>query len=183
MPTQTAARMRAALLVVLAAAPLVRAQTPVSGTENSAVAAREAALARGDTAGAASLPFGWFARGLAAGAVAGPLGTWWISGRADRSAVGENDAPGAMTAIDRGEMVSAYREGYVARIRSERREYAFVGSVVGTVAFLVAVLKFSTHLRDQAGSSGSPPAEGPSIDRILAGGCCAYTAVPLSRNR
>jgi hypothetical protein len=108
----------------------------------------------------------------------------WITSRVAGSAVGESGAPDMTSGLDRREPTSAYREGYVARVRAERREYAFMGSVVGTIVFVVAVLRLSTHLRDQAASSGAPPTGNPAIDRIPVGVCCVGTALPLSgRNR
>jgi hypothetical protein len=128
--------------------------------------AQNPAGARTDTV-AAPTQFGWFARGLASGAVAGPLGAWWITRQAGRSDV---DASGG-------------EEG-AASVRAERREYAFVGSMVGTAAFLFVVLKARTHLEDHSGSSGPPATGSPGIIRAPVGGVNVrlYT-IPLSTSR
>lgn len=78
-------------------------------------------------------PWGWTLRGLIGGALAGPVGTgvaFYMAGNSDVAApaVGAGTAPADIDAA------------YVERIRSRRKEAAFVGGLVGTVAFLYAAL-------------------------------------------
>jgi hypothetical protein len=163
---------RTALIALLALAPVARAQgTTTSPATDSA--ARAATLARADTAAVATLPFGWFARGIAAGTVAGPLGTAWITRRARESSV---DA--GMSGAD---TTAAYREALVSRVQAERREYAFVGGVVGTAALLVVILKASGHLGDNSASSAPAGGGNPGLTRIPASAVPSYLRLSTSR--
>jgi hypothetical protein len=122
--------------------------------------------ASSDTA-AAPTQFGWFARGLASGAVAGPLGAWWITRRAGHSDV---DPSGG--------------DARAAAVRAERSEFAFVGSMIGTAALLFVVLKARTNPDQQSGGSGAPATGGPGFIRVPVGGTSVRLySIPLSTSR
>lgn len=162
-PSPSSFPFRAALLALLALAPLARAQSTTPQAADSA--SRAAMLARADSTAAATLPFSWFARGIAAGAVAGPFGTAWIIRRAQQSSVNV-----ATSGVD---TTVAYREALVSRVQAERREYAFVGGIVGTAALLLAILKATGQLNDKSASGGPAGGGNPGFTRIPA------PAVPL----
>jgi hypothetical protein len=166
-----AAPARPALIALLALTSVARAQGTTPPATDSM--ARAAMLARADTAAVATLPFGWFARGIAAGAVAGPLGTAWITSRAQRSSV-DGGTSGADT-------TAGYREALVSRVQAERREYAFVGSVVGTAVLLVVILKASGHLGDNSAPGGPPGGGNPGLTRIPAPAVPSYVRLSMSR--
>lgn len=147
-----------ALIALIVLAPVTRGQGPTPAATDSVF--RAAMLARVDSAAAATLPFSWFGRGIAAGAVAGPFGTAWVMRRAQESSV-DPATSGADT-------TAAYREALVSRVQAERREYAFVGGVVGTAALLVVILKATGHLTDKSASGGPPGGGNPGFARIPA---------------
>jgi hypothetical protein len=155
-----------ALAAALAAPATLHAQSATGASLDSSAMARRTTAAPSDTV-AAPPQFGWFARGLASGAVAGPLGAWWITRRAANS-----------------DVVPSGGEAHAASVRSERREYAFVGSMIGTAALLFVVLKTRTHLDQQSGSSGPPATGSPGITRVPVGGTSVRLyGIPLSTSR
>lgn len=74
--------------------------------------------------------WGWTARGLVGGALAGPIGTAVAFAMAGGSRV---DLPEDASA--------AYREEMAERIRNRRREAAFVGGMIGTGIFAFVLLR------------------------------------------
>jgi hypothetical protein len=170
---------------LLTLAPLAHAQSTVPVGTDSAAARSTALLARADTAAATTFPFGWLARGVVAGAIAGPIGAVWIARRAEGSTVDDErfaSPPAPLTSpADRDTTATAYREAFVARVRAERKEYALVGGIVGTAALFVAILKLSARLRDQAATSGVPGGGSPGFTLIPPPPALLH--LPLSRNR
>ena len=118
-----------------------------------------AGSSQGDTAAAHAAAFGWFGRGVVAGGLAGPLGSWLVVSRAGRSGVSIPEQQRAALSQREPEFASGYQAGFERRLRSERKEYAFVGSVLGTAAFAFAILRL-THFVGRASQQGGDPPGG-----------------------
>lgn len=120
--------------------------------------------AAGDSAASATPQMGWFARGLVAGAIAGPFGGWWTVNRAGRPTPDEIPSYGAPDENDPS-FTRGYAEGYRTSERSKRREFAFAGSMVGTAVLAVVMVK-AMHSRDKVGGDGTLGDGGPNLMRI-----------------
>jgi hypothetical protein len=123
-------------------------------TTDTALVAR--ARVEGDTAAARISQFGWFGRGLAAGTIAGPLGTWWMVRRAGDSGVTVPDDRGTHLQSREPDVAQSYRDAFTRRLHEERKEYAFMGGVLGTGLFTFALLRF-TKFTERASGSGDTP--------------------------
>ena len=133
-------------------------------TGDTALVAR--AEAEGDTAAAKISQFSWFGRGLAAGTIGGPLGTWWVVRRAGQSGVTVPDDQGSRLQSREPNVVQSYRDAFTRRLHDERKEYAFMGGVLGTGLFTFALLRF-TKFTERASGGGDTPG-GPGFLITLA---------------
>lgn len=120
--------------------------------------------AHGDSIASAKTEFHWFGRGFIAGVLTGPVGTWWAVRRAGRNGP---DSP-----VDDAELASSdpayrqgYRQAYTRRLRTERKEYAFMGGALGTAVFTYALIRL-VQLQDHASARGDPGGGGGELVRI-----------------
>ena len=141
-------------LLAIALLPALSTSARAQVRSDTALVAR--ARMEGDTAAAKISQFGWFGRGLAAGTVAGPLGTWWVVRRAGRSGVTVPDDRGMRLQSGEPDVAESYRDAFTHRLHGERKEYAFMGGVLGTGLFTFALLRF-TKFTERASSSGDTP--------------------------
>jgi hypothetical protein len=147
-----------ALAVVLVIqAPSARAQ---SQAQSMPTPLFTAGSSQGDTAASHTAAFGWFGRGVVAGGLAGPLGSWLVVSRAGRSSVSIPEERRAALSQREPEFASGYQAGFERRLRSERREYAFMGSLLGTAAFAFAILRLSHFVGRASQQGGDPPGGG-----------------------
>lgn len=114
---------------------------------------RLAEARRAGESAAGGWPWGWFARGLAGGALAGPFGAGLVVHRAGGHDIAPPPAP-VPGSLGPG-YVESYRDAYTARLVSRRRSAAVAGGLVGTAAFLYALLQLIDVSGD--GGGGSPP--------------------------
>ena len=140
------------LTIALLSAPSAHASAQL--TTDTGLVAR--ARLEGDTAAAKISQFGWFGRGLAAGTIAGPLGTWWAVRRAGRSDVTVRDEQERSLLSSEPQVAQSYREAFTRRLHDERKEYAFMGGVLGTGVFTFAILRF-TKVTGRASTGGDTP--------------------------
>jgi hypothetical protein len=149
----------AALVLIGGLTPCAHAQSQ-SGAQTTSSSSFAAGQAQGDTTAAHTAAFSWFGRGVVAGTLAGPLGSWLVVSKAGQSGVsipqGQRDA----ISQREPEYVSGFEEGFQRRLRSERREYAFVGSVLGTAAFAFAILRLTHFVGRASQTGGDTPGSG-----------------------
>lgn len=117
---------------------------------------REARLA--GEAAADAWSWGWFARGLVGGALAGPIGAGFVVHRAGRSDI--PPPPDPATAGPR--FLADYRNAYADRLIARRKAAAFAGGIIGSTAFLLALLQW-LDVGGDGGRSGSPSGPEPQL--------------------
>lgn len=109
-------------------------------------------------ANALGFPWGWAARGLAGGALTGPIGIAVVAGRAGRARVdppaGAKSAPGLAPSYLEG-----FDEGFARRAQIRRKEAAMVGGLVGTGILGYFVLR-ALDLTGASARDGSRPKPG-----------------------
>ncbi len=112
-------------------------------------------------AAAGGWSWSWFVRGLVGGTIAGPLGAGVVVHRAGGSAV---SSPEPHTAIETygPPYVASYHAAYTDRLLARRRSAAVVGGLVGTAAFLFALLQV-IDVSGDAGGSVAPPGSNPQL--------------------
>lgn len=108
--------------------------------------------------------WGWFGRGLVAGAAAGPVGGAIAAGLAGHGRFPE-PALGGVTGAD-PLYDAAFRAGFRKRLVQERRKAAFVGSMAGTAVFVYWVLQL-VEIQGQGGGGGdNGGGPGPVVIRL-----------------
>ena len=157
---------RAASVALLALSLTVtRVGAQVAGAPADSVAPTFASGAlHGDSSAAKRTEFHWFARGLVAGTLTGPLGTWWAVKRAGRSSADAANE-GVQLASSDPACQQGFQQGYTRRLRTERKEYAFMGGALGTALFTYAIIRIA-KLDDHASSNGQQGSGDPPLIRI-----------------
>jgi hypothetical protein len=150
----------AALLVLPAVAVGAGAQNP-SAPADSAAPSYTSGATHGDSTAARRTEFHWFGKGFIAGALTGPIGTWWAVKRAARSEA-EPSNDGVQLASSDPAYRQGFQQGYTRRLRTERKEYAFMGGALGTAVLTFAIIRIAT-MQDDASSSGDPGGGGPQF--------------------
>jgi hypothetical protein len=113
----------------------------------------------GRDAGAEAQTARYVAGGFLGGVTLGPIGTVIAVNRANR-AVALPDSLRAVLPADRPEYVQAFEEAFRARVRTDRRNAAIVGGVVGT-GVLAFVLARNVIGRGRSGDEHEAPPVGP----------------------
>jgi Kef-type K+ transport system membrane component KefB len=106
---------------------------------------------------------GWAARGLAAGATLGPMGTAVVFVRAGRSEI----TPPPQAGVS-GMFLAGFEVGYEAAARERRRDAALVGGLVGTTVLTFAVIRV-VQLHSRQYKEGTVPGP-PVVVRMPVGG-------------
>lgn len=150
----------AALLVLSVVAVGAGAQNPSTPADTAAPSYTSGAT-HGDSSAARRTEFHWFGKGFIAGALTGPIGTWWAVKRAARSEA-EPSNDGVQLASSDPAYRQGFQQGYTRRLRTERKEYAFMGGALGTAVLTFAIIRIAT-MQDDASSSGDPGGGGPQF--------------------
>ncbi|HEX6939852.1 MAG TPA: hypothetical protein VF158_10610 [Longimicrobiales bacterium] len=117
-------------------------------------------------AAAGGWSWGWFARGLAGGALAGPIGAGFVVHRAGRSEIPPPPDPAAGPDAASPRYIVDYRNAYANRLVARRRTAAFAGGIIGSAAFLVTLLQW-IDVSGDGGASGSPPGPEPQLSLTI----------------
>lgn len=117
-------------------------------------------------AAAGGWSWGWFARGFAGGALAGPIGAGYVVHRAGLSEIPPPPDPPMGTGAADPQYIIDYRNAYANRLVGRRRTAAFAGGIIGSAVFVAALLQ-SIDLSGDSSVSGSPPAPGPQLSLTI----------------
>ena len=99
----------------------------------------------------------WFMKGMAGGVLTGPIGMFYVAGRANRSSMTVPVMP--ESAVSPGQYRDAFQVGFSSRVRATRKESAFVGGMVGTAAWAFLIVKLA-DVQFWGGGSDAPPVGG-----------------------
>lgn len=105
----------------------------------------------GEDAAAAASPAAWLGKGLGAGLLLGPIGTFLIVDRANRSDVSPGPRFDDRLAAADPAYREAFTEAFTDRQRGSRRAAALVGGLTGTAILGFVILQLTVW--DESGSS------------------------------
>jgi hypothetical protein len=152
-------------MVRLRDAPVGALRPILAGESGSAPDPERAAAARlAGEAAAGGWSWGWFTRGLVGGALAGPFGAGYVVHRAGSGGIELPPDP-APELVDPQDLTS-YRDAYQSRLAARRRSAALAGGLVGTAAFLYALLRW-IDVGGEAGGTPPPPGSTPQLTIIV----------------
>lgn len=115
----------------------------------------------GENAARGAWSWGWFARGFAAGAIAAPVGAAVAASLAGKGRVMLPAEQHTALATREPLYAQGFEQGFVARIREQRRKSAIVGGMLGTGVFVFWLLQVTGIGGDEG--SGEPPPPSPPV--------------------